>query len=1089
MRAATRLLIILLSVFSSIPLYAQCAPPTTAGTVRICTPAAGATVASPVSVQASAAPPSGQVITAMRLYVDSVAQYTSNSASLTTSVNLAGGGHRLVVNAWTNTGAVFSAVASITVSSASGAVAVTINPTSATVAPGATTQFQATVSGASDTSVTWQVDGAAGGSSTTGTISPTGLYTAPTTTGTHTVTAVSNADATKSASASVNVSTSTACTPMPSTVTICAPAAGASVTSPVTVQAVAGAPSGTTINAMRLYVDSVAQYNTNSASLSTSVGLAVGTHRLVVNAWSNTGAVFSSSVVINVVSSNGGAVSVTVSPSTANIAPNMTAQFTASVQNNSDQSVVWSVDGTIGGSATAGTISTAGLYTAPGTTGQHTVTATSNADNTKSANAIVTVASQTSCSSAAGTVSICAPAAGSTVSSPVTFVASAAAPSGGSISAIRLYIDSVSIVTMNGGSLNTTQTVANGTHNIVVNAWTNTGAALSARESITVGQATGPSVTVSPTTASIQISTTKQFTATVQNSTSNTVAWSVDGVVGGNATNGTVDTTGLYSAPATPGSHTITATLTSDNTTHGTATANVYSPSSGGNGVYTYMYNNMRTGANTNETKLTVAAVTNGANFGKKGTWSLDAAIYTQPLYVPNVTMSNGTFNVLYVGTENDSVYALNADSPGQVLWKRNFLTSTATIGTGYTGGRTSIGGNVGITGTPVIDPTTNRLYVVTRTTENNSNVQRLRAIDIRTGADVVPNVVIQGSVAGTGMGNNGAGQVPFQALTQNQRPGLLLSNGVVYVTFAAFSDYDPYHGWMFAYDAGTLNPIALYNDTPNSGGGGIWSSGAAPAADANGNIYVASANGRPDATAVFNPPSELPNTLIKLHLNGTSLAMTDYFSPYNTRCLSADDLDLGSSSPVLIPDQFNGMNLLALGSKEGRVYLVNRDSMGHWQSGSDSQIPSSVLFNAQGACGSSTFDANSPWRVYGAPAYWNGNIYFGSAFGPLRQYNITTGKLQQVALGTHVYAASGQNGRGPLTVVSANGTSDGIVWTAENDLNGNGWLRAYTATNVSNNIYTSNFGGGANFIIPTVVNGKVFVTGHNIVYEYGLLQ
>ena len=156
-------------------------------------------------------------------------------------------------------------------------------------------------------------------------------------------------------------------------------------------------------------------------------------------------------------------------------------------------------------------------------------------------------------------------------------------------------------------------------------------------------------------------------------------------------------------------------------------------------GVYTYKYDNGRTGLNPNETKLTVAAVTNGANFGKLGSWTLDGSIYTQPLYVPGVSLGSGTYNVLYVGTENDSVYALNADVPGSVLWKRNFLTSTATIGHGYTGGRTSIGGNVGITGTPVIDPATNWMYVVVRTTEGGNQVQRLHAIDITTGADVLP--------------------------------------------------------------------------------------------------------------------------------------------------------------------------------------------------------------------------------------------------------------------------------------------------------------------------------------------------------------
>jgi len=190
-----------------------------------------------------------------------------------------------------------------------------------------------------------------------------------------------------------------------------------------------------------------------------------------------------------------------------------------------------------------------------------------------------------------------------------------------------------------------------------------------------------------------------------------------------------------------------------------------------------------------------------------------------------------------------------------------------------------------------------------------------------------------------------------------------------------------------------------------------------------------------------------------------------------------------------LIPQAFGGHNILALGSKEGRAYLVDRDNMGKYHSGSDSQILSSVLFNPLGACGTSGFNASTPWRVYGTPAYWNGNIYFGSAFGKLRQYNITNATLQLVALGSHTYAASGQSGRGPLTVVSSDGSSNAIVWTAENDLSSLGWLRAYDATNVSKQLYSNNFGSGSNFVIPTVINGKVFVSGKATLHVYGLLH
>jgi hypothetical protein len=324
--------------------------------------------------------------------------------------------------------------------------------------------------------------------------------------------------------------------------------------------------------------------------------------------------------------------------------------------------------------------------------------------------------------------------------------------------------------------------------------------------------------------------------------------------------------------------------------------------------------------------------------------------------------------------------------------------------------------------------------------------------------------------------------------MTQNQRPGLLLNNGIVFVTFASFSDNDPYHGWMMAYDATTLAFIDAYLDTPNGGGGGSWMAGAAPAGDSDGNVYFAAGNGRPDATAKFDPPYDLPNSFLKLKVMNGKLTLVDYFSPYNAQCLSADDLDLGSSGPTIIPDQFAGYNIIAIGSKEGRAYLLNQDDLGQFNAGSDKQILSSVLFNPA-ACGQAAFNANAPLRVYGSPAYWNGNIYFGSAFGPLRQYNITTGKLVQTALSAHLYPGNGQVGRGPLTIVSANGTTNAIVWTAENDLNGNGWLRAFDATDVGDQIYVTNYGPGDNFIIPTVINGNLYVSGHATLYKYGLLK
>ena len=979
---------------------AQCAPSGTAGTVNICTPTANATVSSPVSFAAAATPVAGRTITAMRLYVDSVSKITVNSNTLSTSVALANGTHSVVVNAWDNTGAVIQKIESITVTTSTGS-----------------------------------------------------------------------------------------CTPTASVVTICSPTTGATVASPVNFQAVAGAPSGQTITAMKLYIDSIAKFQSASGTLSTSQAIANGLHSITINAWTNTGTVLKASETITVGSTPPG-VSISVAPVSISVAANATQQFTATVTGTTNLAVTWSVDGVEGGSAAAGTITSTGVYAAPGTAGTHQVKATSQADTTKSATATVNVFSGSSCSPIAGKVTICQPSAGATVPSPVTIQGVAGAPSGQSITAMKVYIDGVSKFQTSSGSLLTSLTLSAGSHLIGLNAWTNTGTVIKASESITVSSTPPPpGISISPASAFVKVSGTQQFKATVTGFSDTSVTWSVDGATGGSGTAGTISSTGLYTAPSTEGNHTVTATSNADSTKSASAAVTVETtppPSSGG--VFTYMYNNSRTGLNSSETELSVAAVTNGSNFGHKGSWTLDGTIQTQPLYVPDVSVGSGTFNVVYVATENDSVYALNADTPGQVLWKRNLIPSGGQVGYGYAGGRTSLGSRVGITGTPVIDEQANRIYVLAKTYENSQHIYRLHVLDLRDGSDAVPAKVLQASVSGTGDGSSN-GTLDFSSFYHNHRSGIVLSNGILYLVFASYGDNIPYHGWVMALNASDLSMIDSYVSTPNTDGGGIWAAGAAPAIDSDGNLYVTTANQMPNASGFPNIPIEIPNSVLKLKLVSGKLTLVDYFTPYNTKCLTNDDLDLGSSTPVLIPQPFGGHNILALGSKEGRAYLVDRDNMGKYHSGSDSQILSSVLFNPLGACGTSGFNASTPWRVYGTPAYWNGNIYFGSAFGKLRQYNITNATLQLVALGSHTYAASGQSGRGPLTVVSSDGSSNAIVWTAENDLSSLGWLRAYDATNVSKQLYSNNFGSGSNFVIPTVINGKVFVSGKATLHVYGLLH
>src|SRR5580704_12103552 len=216
--------------------------------------------------------------------------------------------------------------------------------------------------------------------------------------------------------------------------------------------------------------------------------------------------------------------------------------------------------------------------------------------------------------------------------------------------------------------------------------------------------------------------------------------------------------------------------------------------------VLTWHNDTSRTGQILTETTLTPANV-NSTQFGKKFSFSVDQQIYTQPLFVSNLTVAGkGKHNVVLVATENDSVYAFDAaGSPKTPLWHVNFTNPSqgiTAVPCGDNGG-CAISTVIGITGTPVIDPTSKTMYLVSFTKENGTYVQRLHALDITSGAEKFGgSVVIQASVPGTGDGSIN-GMVPFQPLRQNQRPGLLLLNGVVYITWASFGDIDPYHGWV----------------------------------------------------------------------------------------------------------------------------------------------------------------------------------------------------------------------------------------------------------------------------------------------------
>jgi len=586
---------------------------------------------------------------------------------------------------------------------------------------------------------------------------------------------------------------------------------------------------------------------------------------------------------------------------------------------------------------------------------------------------------------------------------------------------------------------------------------------------------------ITPRAAVVNFTQTQQFTAT---SGFGSVTWLVDGVVGGSPTTGTITASGLYTPPATVGTHTITATTNQQQSANATVYVSNYA------GTFTYHNDNLRTGLNSNETVLTPANV-NHTQFGKLFSFPIDGIAFASPLYVPSVNIpGRGYHNVVYVATEHDSIYAFDADGLSNIpLWQVSFLGSgVTTIPCADTGECGDISVEIGITGTPVIDPSTGTMYVVVNTKENGTNYfQRLHALDITTGAEKFGGpVVISGSVPGTGDGSAG-GMVAFSALQECQRPGLLLSNGVVYMGFGSHGDNRPYHGWLIGYNATTLQRVMIYNVTPNAYGGGIWQGGGGLATDATGDIYFTSSNGTFDANS---GGSDYGDTVEKVSPAGT---VVDYFTPHDQSNMDVNNLDLGAGGPVLLVDQSTGPypHELITAGKSGTIYVVNRDNMGHYNSNNDNQIIQSL----PGVLPHGDFEIGN----FSTPVYFNGYVYFAAVDDYLKAFRLTNGLLSTAptSQSATIYPI-----RGGSFAVSSNGNSNGILWAIQNngqdpdnDTGAPGVLYAYDATNLANELYDTTQAGtrdtmdvAAKFMIPTVANGKVFVAGQTEFIAYGLL-
>jgi len=611
----------------------------------------------------------------------------------------------------------------------------------------------------------------------------------------------------------------------------------------------------------------------------------------------------------------------------------------------------------------------------------------------------------------------------------------------------------------------------------------------------------GPTITTQPANQSVAVGQTATFSVVAMGTAPLSYQWQKNG------SNISGATSSSYTTPATTiadngSSFRVTVTNSVSNATSNSATLTVVVP--GAVSVLTQHNDNARTGQNTSETILNTTNV-NVNQFGKLFAMPADAEVYAQPLYVPGVTIGGKVHNVVIIATENDSVYAYDADASGAPLWKASMVDAAHGAGPGETAldSATTIGCGdlqplIGITGTPVIDPATKTIYVEAKSTDGLNYFHRLHALDLLTGSEKSPGpVVIAATVNGTGDGSSN-GQLIFNsninALHQLNRPGLLLLNGTIYIAYASHCDAGPYHGWIFAYDAVTFARKSVYVTTPNGGLGGFWMSGAGVAADASGNIFIPSGNGDFDTTNV--PATETGDTILKLGTTNQLLTQLDYFTPENQGNLQANDTDLGSGGVLLLPDQPGTFpHILVEAGKQGRIYVINRDQMttgnSHYCSGCTSD-PEIIEESASGAVGG----------MFNVPAYWNNTLYFWGINDVLKSIPIINGLPDF----THVTGGSPLiNFPGAGLSISSNGTTLGsaILWAINGthfstSSNGAGpaVLYAYDATNVASMLYSSaqnaqgrdTAGNAVKFTVPTVANGKVYVGTTSEVDVYGLL-
>ena len=799
-------------------------------------------------------------------------------------------------------------------------------------------------------------------------------------------------------------------------------------------------------------------------------------------------------------------IAVAVSPQSQTVMVSQTQNFTATVQNDSmNKGVSWSFSGAQCKNGACGTLSAttsasgaAITYTGPAQPPNpptFALIATSVADSSASASASITVAA------AAPQIKVVVSPASKTV--PVNqsqdFTASVQNDSqnkGVTWTLSGAGCSGVACGTLSSGSsasgspiVYTAPANAPNPPDVTLTATSIADHKASASAAITVfAIPVNLAVTISPMRGGITLSQSLKFSATVQNDPTNQgVTWTASN---GTFTNVT-PTSATYRPPNTAGVYIVTAASNLDTTKRASSTIGVTDLT----GVTTFHNDSTRAGVNSQEFALNPSNV--HSSFAKLFSCPVDAAVYTQTLWVAGLSIAGGTHNVIFTATSHDTVYAFDADaSPCVTYWSHQLVPPGETWPTAADMGGDDIQPDTGVVGTPVIDPVTKALYVVTKTKTANTGArgpgqchQRLHALSLIDGKETSNgplDLTASITVPGSGDGGNGT-TLPFDPYHENQRPGLALVNNTVYVSWGSYIDQKPWHGWIIGFDKSDLRATpTLFNATPNGEGAGIWMAGGAPSVDSNNNIYVITGNGDYDGAKEFG------DTFLKLNAN---LVVQDWFTPADQATMDSGNQDLGSGGAAVLADLPSApvKHLLIGGGKvgsgqAGELYLINRDAMGHLEgSGGPALVQKFPVTR----------------HLFATPAFWNNTLFIAGSNGPLQAYALdaTSGLFNP----TPASSSSGLfPGRGATASISANGNSHGIAWAVDTSQYGGSSqygtgpavLHAYDATSLGHELWNSaqaagnrdQAGNAVKFTVPTIANGKVYIGTTSEIDVYGLL-